>query len=210
MALAAAGAEARRDRVGWPQQQPVGARAMAIGHDHHLVRRRGGFAGARGRRRSRSSLSAARVLVGEQRLDLGGLERGAVARDAQHALDPFGERAAHAEHHRRGLSLLVAVRHDQRAERACGLDDVGLARDDDRALERGHAREREQDVGDHRARQLAAELLRDARSQARLGCGEALDWEDCRRAHLFPHDSGGRPSLTSRAASSRSSRPGRS
>ena len=45
-------------------------------------------------------------------------------------------------------------------------------------------REREQHVGDHRPRELRAQRLGDARAEALLGRGEALDGQDRGGAHL--------------------------
>ena len=72
VALAAVGPKARDDRVRRGEQQPVGAGAVTIGHDHHL--------------RARIRRGARR----QERLQLGWIERGAVSRNAQHALHALG------------------------------------------------------------------------------------------------------------------------
>ena len=110
VALAAARAEARRDRVGRAQQQAVGPRAVAVGHDHDLSAPLGASGG--------------RV---EQRVELARVQRRAVAGNAQHALDALCERASDAERHRRGLALLAAVGDDLGAVLARGLQQAVLA-----------------------------------------------------------------------------------
>ena len=64
-----------------------------------------------------------------------------------------------------------------------GCADRVLAGDDDRQLDRRSPRERLQHVGDHRARELQAQLLVDALAEPLLGEGEALDGQDRGGAH---------------------------
>ena len=81
VALAAAGAEARGDRVGRRQQQRVGARAVAVGDDDDV----------RGAHRA-----------GHELVDLARVQRRAVAGDEQHALVVALERPVDAGRARRG------------------------------------------------------------------------------------------------------------
>ncbi len=94
VALAAAGPEAGGDGVRRREQQAVGAGPVAVGHDHDLR-------------------LAARPA--EQRLELCGVERRAVAGDAEDTLCPLLERPLDAERHRRGLAVLRLVLDDESA-----------------------------------------------------------------------------------------------
>ena len=103
VACAAVGPEARRDRVG---------RARAAGRWCRVPWRSGTIT---------TSPRALRTGRGdaEQRLQLVRVQRGAVAGDAQHALDARRQRVPHADRRRRRLAALGRVAEHHRPELAC-------------------------------------------------------------------------------------------
>ena len=140
---------------------------MTIGHDHHL----GLLALLVGRAR-------------EERVELGRVERGAVAGDAQHAVDAFRESTLDAGRHGSRLPEFIFVPEHQHVRERPPRQGA-LAADHDREVERLARRQRDEHVADHRARELAAQPIGHPRCQARLCAPEALEREDGRGAHLL-------------------------
>ena len=133
VAPAAVRAEARGDHVGRGEQQPVGARAVAVGDDHDLRPVR---------------------LRQQQPLHVAGVQRRAVSGHTEHPLKAIGQRALDAERDGGRLARGSGVGEHGRAMTARRRSDLRLVGDYDRALDRRHERQRVQHVEHHRAREL--------------------------------------------------------
>ena len=166
VALAAAGAEGRLDRVGRGEQQRVGALAVAIRHDRH--------ARAPPRpRRSRPATSS-------------GSSSGVSPGTSSTRVEAARQRVADADQRGRRLARLrgVAQHLHALAERRRLGDPIG--RDDRHRVEPRHAPQRGQHVGEHRLRQRLSRAGAERGGEALLGRAEALDWEDRDGAHRRP------------------------
>ena len=156
---------------------------MAVGHDHHLGRAAAGRAvgrrGAPRRREQRAGGAAPR----EQRADLVGVERRAVAGHEQDALGAEREGGLDAERGRRGLAGLAVVVDDPRAGVAGRGGGARLGRDRHDAAEAGDRDERVEHVAGHRLGQLAPVRRTHGVGEAVLGARERLDGQDGDRDH---------------------------
>ena len=173
VALAAVGAEAGGDRVGGREQQPVGAGAVAVGHDHDLRARRVRLAAPS------SASSSAGSSVGQS--------------PGMHSTrsNPSSSARRDAEADRGALAVLGGVvDHDRAAARAPSSATEGSPVTTIVRSIAAVSRERGEHVADHRPRELQPQRIGDARAEALLGLGEALDGQDRGGAHLPADDSG--------------------